>query len=340
MRVLLVSQMYPGPRDPDLGAFVAQVERGLLEEGHRVARVVVDRRGGPPTKHLRLGIDALRAARQLRPDVVFGHFLVPAGAIAALAARAAGAPLVVMAHGQDVRNAAERPAVARATRATVRAASAVIANSQFLRKELERVAPEAAGKIEVIDCGVDMERFAGREGEGARAAVGWHGEAPRFLFAGSLIDRKNIVRLADAFARFERGSLALVGDGPLRAELAGRERVHLAGRVDHDQVPVWMGASDVLCLPSLVEPLGQVVLEAMASERSVVATRVGGPPELVPPEAGALVDPLSVDSIERGMRHAAGLPTPNRAARAAAATHDSRRQVRRMAAVLERAMDG
>ena len=54
----------------------------------------------------------------------------------------------------------------------------------------------------------------------------------------------------------------------------------------------WVAACDVLCQPSLVEPFGVALLEAMAGERSVVATSVGGPPEFVPPEAGVLVDPI------------------------------------------------
>ena len=95
-----------------------------------------------------------------------------------------------------------------------------------------------------------------------------------------------------------------------------------------------MAAADVVCLPSLEEPLGQVLLEAMASERSVVATTVGGPPEFVTPEAGALVDPLDVDAIRAGLEHAASLGTPNPAARAAASEHALDRQVERMERVL------
>ena len=105
----------------------------------------------------------------------------------------------------------------------------------------------------------------------------------------------------------------------------------------HPRVAEWIAACDVLALPSTIEPFGQTLLEAMASERSVVATRIGGPPEFVPPGAGVLVDPLSVDSIEAGLREAAELPTPNLAARVAAAEHDVVRQAARIADVLERA---
>src|SRR3954466_6580780 len=98
MRILLVSQMYPGPDAPDLGTFVAQVEQALTERGHQIERAVLDTRAGGKLRFVRL---ARRTARATKPDVVYAHFLVPSGLIAALAGRA---PLVVTAHGRDVRN--------------------------------------------------------------------------------------------------------------------------------------------------------------------------------------------------------------------------------------------
>ncbi len=80
--------MYPGPDDPDLGIFVANLERELAARGHELERAVVDRRAGGKLRHLGLALDARRAARRFRPDVVYAHFLAPAGLIAALASRA------------------------------------------------------------------------------------------------------------------------------------------------------------------------------------------------------------------------------------------------------------
>ena len=96
----------------------------------------------------------------------------------------------------------------------------------------------------------------------------------------------------------------------------------------------------MLCQPSLIEPLGQALLEGMASGRSVVATRIGGPPEFVPPDAGVLVDPLDVDALAAALAQAAALPRPNEAAREAAAAHDVRTQAARIEAILSRAAAG
>jgi glycosyltransferase involved in cell wall biosynthesis len=326
MRILLVSQMYPGPEDPDLGVFVRQLEQALAERGHEIERAVLDRRAGGRRRHLLLARRALRAARRFRPDVVYAHFLVPSGVIAALAG--GSAPLVVTAHGRDVRNVGSFPGVRAATRFVVRRANAVVAVSDYLRSELEAKVPEARGKTEVVDSGVDLDRFAPSPPPDG---------PPRFLCIGALTERKNVVRLARAFERFGAGELTFVGDGPLRAKLEGRAGVQLAGRVPHDRIPAWIAAAHVVCQPSLIEPFGQALLEAMASERSVVATRIGGPPEFVTPEVGVLVDPADEDSIAAGLERAAALPRPNPAARETAAKHDVRRQAERIEAILERA---
>src|ERR687887_163062 len=134
--------MYPSPGAPDLGTFVRQLELAVL-----------DTRAGGKRRYL----DLLRRTRRAaRPDVVYAHFLVPSGLVAALAGRA---PLVVTAHGRDVRNVGAIPGVAATTRLVVRRAAAVVAVSEYLRRELELKVPEARAKTEVVSSGVDLERF-------------------------------------------------------------------------------------------------------------------------------------------------------------------------------------
>jgi glycosyltransferase involved in cell wall biosynthesis len=314
--------MYPGPDDPDLGVFVRQLELALRERGHEIELAVLDRRAGGKKRYLELRRRVREAAR---PDVVWAHFLVPSGLIAS----SVDAPLVVTAHGRDVRNIGAVPGVAALTRRVVERASTVIAVSDYLRGELELKLPEARGKTEVVDSGVDLTRFAVAPRNGS--------EQPAYIAVGSLTERKNVVRLADAFATLGRGSLTFVGDGPLRAQLEGRDRVRVTGRVSHNEIPAYLAAADVLCAPSLLEPFGQAILEAMAAGKTVVATRFGGPPEFVPPEAGVLVDPLDGAELARALQAAAGFPAPNEAARVAAAEHDVRIQAERVEAILLRA---
>src|SRR5438105_3473737 len=222
--------MYPGPADPDLGSFVAQGVRALRERGHDVELAVLDRRAGGKRRYLELARQTRTAARRFLPNVVWAHFLVPSGLIAS----SVDAPLVVTAHGRDVRNVGAVPAVAALTRRVVGRAATVIAVSDYLRRELETKIPDARGKTEVLDSGVDLDRFA--------LAPSANGDGPRYLCVGSLTERKNVVRLADAFERVGRGSLTFVGDGPLRARLEGRPNVHVVGRVPHDDVPAHIAA--------------------------------------------------------------------------------------------------
>ena len=295
MRILLVSQMYPGPSEPDFGIFVRNMEEQLAARGHEIELAVLDHRGGGKRRYLELA-RRVRGARKPKPDVVYAHFLVPAGLIASRV----DAPLVVTAHGQDVANVGTVPGLAWLTRRVVRKAATVVCVSGYLRDELARKLPEAAGKTEVVSMGVDLERFQPPEVE--------QDGPPRFLCVGSLTERKNVVRLADAFARLPEGTLTFAGDGPLRPALEGRERVELRGVVAPADVPALIAAHHVLCQPSLIEPLGQALLEGMAAGRSVVATRIGGPPEFVPPGAGFLVDPLDVDGLAGALADAAALP--------------------------------
>ena len=334
MRILLVSQMYPGPTAPDLGTFVAVLERELEARGHEIARAVVDRRGGR-SRHAALALDVLRTARSFRPDVVYAHFLVPAGLIAAIAGRA---PLVVTAHGQDVENARSNRAVREATRITVRRAHRVIAVSSWLRGRLVEVVPDAAAKTEVIDCGVDLERFAPADRDSARNELGWAADGTVFLCVGSLGERKNVLRLARAFEQRSEGILVFAGDGPLRPALEGRPAIRVVGPVAHERVPLLLAGSDVLCQPSLVEPFGLATLEAMACARSVVVTQVGGPPEFVGAGTGVLVDPVDERAIAAALGAATALPRPNLVARTAAQAHDVKLQAERVESLLARAL--
>ena len=329
--------MWPSPENPDLGSFLVPLTREIGELGHDVEVVSISRRGGGPSKYAHLVRESIATARRWDPDVVFAHFLFPAGAAGAAASLAGRCPLVVMAHGTDVANIGEIRGVKQATAAVIRRSSAVIANSRWLADRLAAEIPAAAPKTEIADCGIDLDAFRPADAEGAREALAWEGEGPAFLCVGSLVERKNVVGLADAFAELGRGRLAFVGDGPLRGRLEGRDGITIVGRIPQSDVPRWVAACDVLCQPSLIEPFGQATLEGMAMERTVVGTTVGGPPEFVTPEAGVLVDPGDPSALVTALERAAGLPTPNRAARQAAALHDVKIEAARMVAVLERA---
>jgi glycosyltransferase involved in cell wall biosynthesis len=337
VRILFSTQMWPGPADPDLGSFLDPVVRELEALGHDVDVVAIDHRRRSRTKYARLTGETVARATRGKPDVIFAHVLFPGGGAGAIASLAARTPLVVMAHGQDVANLGQIRGVEAITRRIVGRAAGLIVNSRWLADRLVERIPDAEAKIEIADCGVDLEAFTPAAAEATRTELGWVGDGPAFVCVGSLIERKNVARLADAFERLGRGRLAFVGDGPLRTALEGRNGVRVIGRVPQAEARRWIAACDVLCQPSLIEPFGQATLEAMAMERSVVATTNGGPPEFVTADAGVLVEPTDDEALLEALQAAAAMPSPNKAARKAAAAHDVKKQVAKMAAVLERA---
>jgi len=316
--------MYPSPERPDFGVFVARLEQALAERGHEIVPVVLEREGAgalrSPAKYSRLAARAVCTARALKPDVVYAHYLVPTGVVAMLTR----VPFVVTAHGGDVANVGHIPGVRAATKRVLRRAGAVICVSRYLAERL----PVSPAHLEVIDCGVDTAAFA----PVPRAA----GPGPRFLYVGSLIERKNVGRLIEAFAAVGQGSLTIVGDGPLREQLedGAPQGVEFLGRLDQDGVAEQIAAADVVCQPSLVEPQGQALLEALARGRPVVGSRVGGAGEFVTMDCGVLVDPLDVAEITQGLHAAAALPVPCEAAVEVAAAHDVNVQAAKIEQVL------
>ena len=128
-----------------------------------------------------------------------------------------------------------------------------------------------------------------------------HGGPVRLLTVGALAEKKGQAHLLDALAELStrrEATLDLVGGGELREELEAQARrlglteaVRFHGEVPKERVAELMGDADLFVLPSLHENLPCVLIEAMASGLPSVATRVGGVPELVDPQAGVLVAP-------------------------------------------------
>ena len=350
LRVMCLSNMYPGPGAPDYGAFVERMCDALEAQGAEVDRVVITTRSsGPlrtPAKYVGLAGGAIRSARAV--DVIWAHYLFPTGLIAAAAGRATGRPWVVTAHGGDVANLARR-SVLRMSRPGVAGAAAVIAVSEWLAGELRR-AGLAPRRLEVASMGVDEQRFRIDDRRAARERLGIARDGEIILAVGALSERKNPLGLLQAFARLKARSrpsarLVLVGDGPLAGAVdAGVRRLGLVGCVTrtgmlpNEGVTDWMTAADVVAQVSLVEPLGVAALEAMASGRPVVGTRVGGLAEVVPDGvAGVIVDPRDPEQIARGLVRMLDSPPDPSTCRDAALRHSLSREAGRVLDILREA---
>lgn len=171
-------------------------------------------------------------------------------------------------------------------------------------------------RIDVVPNGVDAELFCPGDRAAARAELGHAGDARRWLlYVGRLEPAKGVLDLLEAFSLLARRRsdvrLALVGDGSARAAITRQagslgDRLLVAGPRPHAEVPRWMAACDALVLPSWAEGTPNVVLEALASGRRVVATAVGGTPDLVTGSAlGELVPAREVGQLADALGRAA-----------------------------------
>lgn len=235
-------------------------------------------------------------------DAIVGVFAYPDVAVAARVARDASCPLIAIVTGSDMNELAQRPPLRGQIRGALQQASSIIAVSRGLRDKVLELGL-AAEKIVVQHNGVDGARFVVRNRQEARERLGVSETVPLVCFVGNLVFEKGPDILVDAFggiaaAGLRSGRLVFIGDGPMRKMLTTRaaalgvgERVSFLGRLPPDDVALWLSASNVLCLPSRREGCPNVVLEGLASGRPVVASAVGGVPELLSDRNGVIVAP-------------------------------------------------
>ncbi|TBH21905.1 N-acetyl-alpha-D-glucosaminyl L-malate synthase BshA [Thermus thermamylovorans] len=232
-----------------------------------------------------------REAARLGLELVHTHYAIPHAAAAYLAF-GEGFPLVHTLHGTDVSLLGMDPAFHGPTKRALRAARATTAVSRALAREAER----AFGvRPAVIHNAVDPERFRPRpERKGLYAEEGeW-----LLLHASNFRPIKRVPDIVRAFAKVRRkveARLLLLGKGPEEGEArrVAEELGVLPFVTFHPPTPrpeEVLGAADLFLLASEEESFGQAALEALASGVPVVATAVGGVPELVTPEVGRLVE--------------------------------------------------
>ena len=237
-------------------------------------------------------LDAVRCEHQRAPiDVLHAHQLFPAGYAAAVVGSRLGIPVVCTAHGSDVHTHPDRNrGIARYTRAALRSVDRVVAVSADLARRIALLEPRSA-PVDVIYNGIDPDRFGTVDDRVAlRHRLGLPIGGTGICTVSRLADAKGIPELVNAFRTVLKANrdtwLVVVGDGPLRSRLRSWAREldgHLvvAGPIAHAQVPEYLNAADVFALPSHQEGVPVAMLEAMACGLPVVATAVGGIPEVI-----------------------------------------------------------
>jgi glycosyltransferase involved in cell wall biosynthesis len=250
---------------------------------------------------------------QMDFDLIDAHYVYPDGFAAVLLARAFNKPVVVSARGSDINLYMRFPLIRKLLAYTLLRSERVIAVSQDLKEAIARLGVPK-GKVAVIPNGVDSNKFHPFPKEEARRKLGLP-DGKILLSVGNLTPNKGFDLLVGALKILLEGEsheqsvrLVIIGEGVYRKKLEEMinslrlvQHVRLAGAVPHEDLYLWYSAADLFCLASSQEGCPNVILEAMACGTAVVATNVGGIPEIVTSEQLGLLADRSEKEIAKAI---------------------------------------
>ncbi len=235
-----------------------------------------------------------------RPDAILNYFVYPEGCAAVSLGERLGIPSILGVIGSDVNRIPDRVTGWHTQRALRQADGVIAVSEQTRQKAVELGARE--DRTWTVPCGCDLEIFHPIGQKTARERLSIPSETDLIVFVGWISETKGVLELLNAFGQLAQRrrhlSLALIGEGALSKQIAIqiqdgplRGRVLMPGSFPPREIALWMSAADLFCLPSHAEGCPNVVIEALSCGTPVVASNVGGIPQLVDPNSGLLVPP-------------------------------------------------
>jgi teichuronic acid biosynthesis glycosyltransferase TuaC len=285
MRILAVTNLYPTPRNPGAGTFVEQQVLGLRRSGLDVEVMHVDRCERGMRSYFTIGAELRSRIEQFQPDVVHAMY---GGVLAERATRIVkDRPTVVSFCGSDLLGELLSGSMRRiiseygilASHIAARRAVGIVVKSRNLEEALPTTVNRS--KVRIIPNGIDLERFRPLNQVDCRNKLGWDSNKFHVLFPTNAGDPRKRLYLAQA-------AIDKANRSGLNAEM------HQLRGVPHEEVPIWLNASDVVLLTSLHEGSPNVIKEALACNVPVVSVDVGDVSERVEGIEGchiALPDP-------------------------------------------------
>jgi glycosyltransferase involved in cell wall biosynthesis len=261
------------------------------------------------------GVWLLPHVRRFQPDMILSYVLYPDGYAAVHIGKKLGVPVVATAIGSDLNRI--RGAIARMlTQKVLREANSVVTVSRHLLATAIGMGANPRTSRAVLN-GCDLSVFRPIDRSSARSTLQLPRDAKIILYVGRLDLKKGLLELVDAVAQLRQDHpylcLYIIGDGPDRPPLIRRVKQNSAEKYvtvlssePSAQVAVWMAAADVVALPSYQEGCPNVVLEARSVGRPVVATRVGGIPEILVGAGSELIPPHNVSALAEALERVIG----------------------------------
>lgn len=260
----------------------------------------------------------LRKKQQpFRFDLVHAHFAYPAGFAAALLGQIFNKPVVLTVRGSDINLFPTDPALKKLIKYALHHATHIIAVSKDLKSKVIGLGIQR-DRISVIPNGVDLHTFRPMARKLARKQLGLATHGNIIIYIGALEPVKGVNNLLHAFIELCNANVApelilvMVGTGSLQkhttrliAKSDLNHRVIFHSYLEQQLISLWLNASNVLCLPSINEGRANVLYEAMACGIPVVATNVGGTPEVVSSnKLGKLIPPQNVRDLKNALADA------------------------------------
>jgi len=248
--------------------------------------------------------------RAFKPDLIFSIFLYPDSYAALRIGKKLSVPVVAMGIGSDIHSIGDRLS-AMYTREVLREADFMVTVSDDLRQRaLAMGASPERSRAVVNGCDLSVFHFADRSE--ARRHLKLDPDAQMVVYIGRMDLRKGLRELVEASVKLHtrRPTLQvyMVGEGADRPQVASAieaagaaSYIHMLPACAPDDVAVWMASADVVTLPSYMEGCPNVILEALACGRPVVATRVGGIPEIMSDACGQLIPPRDAAALAEAL---------------------------------------
>ena len=249
-----------------------------------------------------------KLSRSDKIDLIYARWIFPDGAAATWVGEKLHIPVIVTAMGCDINLfSTMRFRRFQICRALKRVSFITAVSNNLKEKILSLNVP--IQKVKVIPNGVDLDLFHIMPKKQIRKKLGIPEIKSIILTVGTQDEVKGTKYLIEAFAKMKKKTelptfLICIGEGPLRNQLIlaaqklGVDKdVLFAGRKDHREIPLWMNAADVFCLPSIREGHPNVVIEALACGIPVVASAVGAIPEIIGEKNGRICEAGDTEAL-------------------------------------------
>jgi len=324
MKILIIAHDFP-PNPGGIAIFVHNLCLQLTRLGHKVTVLTIYRdnfrefdRQQPYTIYRYSRSKVLSSIKPLfktlylycknHYDLVFlGHFAASSVLGAVILRKLFGVPYIILSHGNDLQILSSSKLDYLEGKIIINNSSVILGNSRFTSNWIKRISPKS--NIDTLNPGVDLEQFKPiMDIDKTKQQYNLH-KYKILLTIARLVPRKNIDKVIRALPKvLEKVSdvlYVIVGDGCERGSLENlvaakklEKHVRFVGYVEHDLVPSLFYASDIYISPSLIETFGISLIEAAASFKPVIASKIGGIEDaVIDGETGVLVDPNNIDQI-------------------------------------------